>query len=106
MTSPPGPLCEIELRAIKVEIAVDPMTIAGISAYQRQIQRVIGHLTLKTKEIIIPHPRAHKRRFVMEPLAELDKNWGHPVLKINVIKILKTLNNQNIEIFDVKEILI
>ncbi len=61
---------------------------------------------LTSKEIIIPHPRAHKRRFVMEPLAELDKNWVHPVLKINVIKILKTLNNQNIEIFDVKEILI
>ena len=61
---------------------------------------------LTSKEIIIPHPRGHKRRFVMEPLAELDKNWVHPVLKINVIKILKTLNNQNIEIFDVKEILI
>ena len=60
----------------------------------------------KNEEIIVPHPRAHKRRFVMEPLAELDKNWVHPVLKTNINKILKKLNNQNIKIFNEKEILI
>jgi len=60
----------------------------------------------RNKNIIIPHPRAHKRRFVMEPLAELDKNWIHPILKININEILKNLNNQNIKIFNEKEILI
>ena len=54
----------------------------------------------RNKEIIIPHPRAHKRRFVMEPLAELDKNWIHPILKINISKILKNLNNQNVKIIN------
>ena len=61
---------------------------------------------LKNKQIVIPHPRAHQRRFVMEPLAELDKNWVHPVLKINSKTILKNLDNQNIKIFNEKEILI
>ena len=61
---------------------------------------------LINKEIVIPHPRAHKRRFVMEPLAELDKNWTHPILKINIHKILKNLHNQNIKIFNEKEILV
>lgn len=61
---------------------------------------------LINKEIVIPHPRAHKRRFVMEPLAELDKNWIHPILKINIHKILKNLHNQNIKIFNEKEILV
>ena len=61
---------------------------------------------LSNKEIIVPHPRAHQRRFVMEPLAELDKNWVHPVLKISIKKILKNLDNQNIKIFDEKEILV
>ena len=61
---------------------------------------------LKNKEIIVPHPRAHQRRFVMEPLAELDKNWVHPILKTNINKILKKLDNQNIKIFNEKEILI
>ncbi len=54
---------------------------------------------LRNKEIIIPHPRAHQRRFVMEPLAELDKNWIHPILKINIKKILGELNNQKIKVF-------
>ena len=58
---------------------------------------------LMNKEIIIPHPRAHQRRFVMEPLAELDKNWVHPILKINISKILKNLHNQNIKIFNEKK---
>jgi 2-amino-4-hydroxy-6-hydroxymethyldihydropteridine diphosphokinase len=30
-----------------------------------------GHLTRATPELILPHPRAHLRRFVLEPLAEI-----------------------------------
>ena len=55
---------------------------------------------LKNNEIIIPHSRAHKRRFVMEPLAELDPNWVHPILKKDVFEILKKLNNQNVKIIN------
>ncbi|WKL56478.1 2-amino-4-hydroxy-6-hydroxymethyldihydropteridine diphosphokinase [Asticcacaulis sp. ZE23SCel15] len=29
----------------------------------------------------LPHPRAHERGFVMGPLAEIDPDWMHPVLK-------------------------
>ena len=61
---------------------------------------------LVNKEIVIPHPRAHQRRFVMEPLAELDKTWVHPILKMNINKILKNLHDQNIKIFNEKEILV
>ena len=61
---------------------------------------------LKNEKIVVPHPRAHQRRFVMEPLAELDKNWVHPVLKIKINKILKNLDNQNVKIFNEKEILV
>ncbi len=61
---------------------------------------------LRNKEIVVPHPRAHQRRFVMEPLAELDKNWVHPFFKIKINKILKNLDNQNIKIFNEKEILV
>ena len=57
---------------------------------------------LTNKKIIIPHPRAHKRRFVMEPLAELDPNWVHPILKADVSTILKKLNNQKLKIINKK----
>jgi 2-amino-4-hydroxy-6-hydroxymethyldihydropteridine diphosphokinase len=30
--------------------------------------------------LVVPHPRAHERLFVMGPLAEIAPNWAHPVL--------------------------
>ena len=30
--------------------------------------------------LILPHPRAHMRRFVMGPLAEVCPEWRHPIL--------------------------
>ena len=59
---------------------------------------------LSNKEIIIPHPRAHKRRFVMEPLAELDPNWVHPILKRDVCTILKKLRHQKVNIHNKKKL--
>ena len=53
----------------------------------------------KNKTLIIPHPRSHLRRFVMEPLAEVEKNWIHPVLKISAKQILNQLDAQDIELF-------
>ncbi|MGZ3375709.1 MAG: 2-amino-4-hydroxy-6-hydroxymethyldihydropteridine diphosphokinase [Phenylobacterium sp.] len=41
-------------------------------AYGRQILDVPG--------LILPHPRAHERLFVMGPLAEIAPDWVHPVL--------------------------
>ncbi len=58
---------------------------------------------LITKEITIPHPRAHQRGFVMKPLAELDPNWVHPILKTNVNEILKKLKYQKINILNEKK---
>jgi 2-amino-4-hydroxy-6-hydroxymethyldihydropteridine diphosphokinase len=52
-----------------------------------------------SKDIIIPHPRAHLRRFVMEPLYEIEKNWIHPILKISVAEILNHLEAQELELF-------
>jgi 2-amino-4-hydroxy-6-hydroxymethyldihydropteridine diphosphokinase len=53
----------------------------------------------KSKDIIIPHPRAHLRRFVMEPLYEIEKKWIHPILKISVAEILKQLDQQELDLF-------
>ena len=33
------------------------------------------------KELILPHPRAHERGFVIYPLADIAPDWMHPVLK-------------------------
>ena len=41
-------------------------------AYGRQVSDETG--------LILPHPRAHERLFVMGPLAEIAPDWVHPVL--------------------------
>jgi 2-amino-4-hydroxy-6-hydroxymethyldihydropteridine diphosphokinase len=39
-----------------------------------------GRARLDTPDLILPHPRAHLRRFVMGPLAEIAPLWRHPAL--------------------------
>lgn len=39
-----------------------------------------GRQVLDTPALTLPHPRAHQRRFVMGPLAEIAPDWRHPVL--------------------------
>jgi 2-amino-4-hydroxy-6-hydroxymethyldihydropteridine diphosphokinase len=38
-----------------------------------------GRRVLDEPGLILPHPRAHERRFVMGPLAEIAPGWRHPV---------------------------
>ena len=52
---------------------------------------------LNKKNLTLPHPRAHLRKFVMAPLAEIKPDWVHPILKVNVSDILKKLDKQKIE---------
>ena len=39
-----------------------------------------GRTILDNPDLTLPHPRAHERRFVMGPLAEIAPAWVHPVL--------------------------
>jgi 2-amino-4-hydroxy-6-hydroxymethyldihydropteridine diphosphokinase len=39
-----------------------------------------GRQVVDAPGLTLPHPRAHERRFVMGPLAEIAPKWIHPVL--------------------------
>ena len=43
--------------------------------------------------LTVPHPRLHLRRFVLEPLAELEPGFLHPVLKQTVAALLARLDD-------------
>ena len=46
--------------------------------------------------IILPHPRMHKRNFVLFPLFEINKNWKHPIFRNNIKKLIYSLSNKDI----------
>jgi 2-amino-4-hydroxy-6-hydroxymethyldihydropteridine diphosphokinase len=45
--------------------------------------------------LIVPHPRLHLRRFVLEPLAELAPDLCHPVLSETVSTLLAGLRDEH-----------
>ena len=48
------------------------------------------------KDIILPHPRMHKRNFVLFPLFEINKDWVHPVSKKHIKRLILLLSNRDI----------
>lgn len=50
-----------------------------------------GNIVLSSAELVIPHPEAHRREFVMGPISDIEPNLVHPVLKRTVRDILEDI---------------
>jgi 2-amino-4-hydroxy-6-hydroxymethyldihydropteridine diphosphokinase len=46
---------------------------------------------IDTPHLVVPHPRMHKRRFVLHPICDIDPSVVHPVLGQTVREILRRL---------------
>jgi len=47
------------------------------------------------QDLIIPHPRLHLRRFVLEPLVEIALEWRHPTYGMNAGELLAKLTDSD-----------
>jgi 2-amino-4-hydroxy-6-hydroxymethyldihydropteridine diphosphokinase len=56
----------------------------------------MGQVVRNSPDPIVPHPRAHLRRFVMQPLCDLRPDWVHPLLGKSAAVILAELPEQGI----------
>ena len=52
-----------------------------------------GDKIVSSERLIIPHPRLHKRPFVLLPLAEISPNFIHPKLGKSILELKKNLFN-------------
>jgi len=52
-----------------------------------------GGQQMDTEFLVLPHPRLHLRRFVLEPLAEIAPNLVHPVLGTEIRELLANVND-------------
>lgn len=56
-------------------------------------------LVFSTKRLTIPHPRLHQRRFVLQPLLELDRYLIHPITQIPLAQYLSQVMDQDLEVY-------
>ena len=55
-----------------------------------------GDRVHSSQRLILPHPRAHLRRFVLQPWAEIDPNWIIPGQRESVRSLLAGLHTDEV----------
>ncbi|MDP8215491.1 MAG: 2-amino-4-hydroxy-6-hydroxymethyldihydropteridine diphosphokinase [Candidatus Euphemobacter frigidus] len=53
-----------------------------------------GRQVIETPHLTVPHPKLSERRFVLEPLCELEPGWRHPVLNATAQELLNGLGKE------------
>ena len=97
--------------AVKVETNLNPLELlSALQAIQRANGRKSGgirfgprildldiifynDIIFKHALLQIPHPRMHKRRFVLQPICDIDPQIVHPVLGRKIITLLEQIND-------------
>ena len=49
-----------------------------------------------TGDLTLPHPRMDTRNFVLLPLFEINKDWKHPISKVNIRELISSLSYSDI----------
>lgn len=50
-------------------------------------------IVIKSSTLVVPHPKMHKRRFVLQPFCDIDSNIVHPVFKKDIRYMLDNLED-------------
>ena len=95
---------------VKVETALAPLELLKtLKSIERDAGRMDGSIRFgprildldiilyddwvtNSSELIVPHPRMHKRRFVLRPICDIDPTIVHPVLKKEMQALLDVLD--------------
>jgi 2-amino-4-hydroxy-6-hydroxymethyldihydropteridine diphosphokinase len=95
---------------VKIETPLEPLDLlARLKSVEREIGRTrdsvrfgprvldldiifYDKLVMDHRLLVIPHPRMHKRRFVLKPLCDIDPNINHPVFQRTMQSLLDDLD--------------
>ena len=55
---------------------------------------------IDSERLVVPHPRMHKRRFVLKPICDIDPAIIHPVLKQEMQFLLERLGEEEQKVFE------
>ena len=97
---------------VKIETESDPLSLLDtLKSIERKAGRVkntirfgprildldiilFNDLVLDDPRLMIPHPRMHKRRFVLKPICDIDPDMEHPVLHRSMRSLLDDLDEK------------
>jgi len=83
-----------ELQKIESKLGRESKSIEGYESREIDLDILFyDNEFIVEKALVIPHPELHKRKFVLQPLCDVDKDFNHPKLK-------KTIENLLIECED------
>lgn len=51
---------------------------------------------IKEKTLVIPHPELHKRKFVLQPLIDIAKDFEHPVLNKSIELLIEECEDESV----------
>ena len=105
---------------IRVETGLGPFELlARLQSLQRQAGRAEGgvrfgprvldldillydRLVMDDPRLTLPHPRMHRRRFVLKPLCDIDPDTVHPVLGRTAATLLAALDEDHQQVLELR----
>jgi 2-amino-4-hydroxy-6-hydroxymethyldihydropteridine diphosphokinase len=60
---------------------------------------IVDDIIVQSPQLILPHPKLHERRFVLQPFADIAPNLNHPVLNITIQELLFNLDDKNKKVY-------
>ena len=101
---------------VKIKTTLDPLPLLQVL---REIEKKIGRKSdglrfgprildmdiifyddfiMNHAELVIPHPRMHKRCFVLKPLCDIDPSVVHPILNKTIQSLLSNIDDRDQEV--------
>lgn len=58
-------------------------------------------LIMDAPALTLPHPRMHQRRFVLEPICDIDPDAIHPILQMSAAGLRDRLEDQGVMVYEI-----
>ncbi len=76
---------------------LDLLDWKGVVRPDAALWRAVAEGREEGARLLLPHPRLHRRRFVLAPLAEIAPDWRHPVFGTSIPDLLQGVGDQQLE---------